>query len=109
MEFEQGVKTVDLKPIGKANKTGTKVTFKPDKEVFPDTEFKYEFLIGRLRELAFLNQGLHIVVEDERIAKREDLMYEHGILEYVQSLNEGKNVLHPDVIYLKKEDPTSRL
>jgi DNA gyrase subunit B len=108
MEFSRGVKTSDLKVIGKSSKAGTKVTFKPDPEIFPDIEFKYEMLIGRIRELAYLNQGLRIVVEDERIGKREDLKYENGLVEYIQSLNEGKITLHP-VIYFKKEDGESRL
>ncbi len=108
MEFARGVKASDLKVVGKSNKTGTKVTFKPDAQVFPDVEFKYEMLIGRLRELAYLNQGLQIIVEDERIGKREVFKYENGLVEYVQSLNEGKIVLHP-VIYFKKEDAANRL
>ena len=108
MEFERGKKSGDLKVIGKTNKTGTKVTFKPDKEIFADTEFRYEILAGRLRELAYLNQGLHIVITDERTGKREDFKYERGLVEYVQSLNEGKNALHP-VIDFRKEDPVTRL
>ena len=108
MEFSSGVKTSDLKVIGKSSKTGTKVTFKPDPEIFPDIEFKYEMLIGRIRELAYLNQGLRIVVEDERIGKREELKYENGLVQYIQSLNEGKMALHP-VIYFKKEETDSRL
>jgi DNA gyrase subunit B len=108
MEFARGVKSSDLKVIGKASKSGTKVTFKPDSEVFPDIEFKYEMLIGRIRELAFLNQGLRIVVEDERIGKREEFKYDNGLVQYVQSLNEGKISLHP-VVYFKKEDTENRL
>jgi DNA gyrase subunit B len=108
MEFTRGVKTGDLKVIGKSTKTGTKVTFKPDPEVFPDIEFKYEMLIGRIRELAFLNQGLSIVVEDERTGKKEELKYDNGLVQYIQSLNEGKIPLH-SVIYFKKEDAESRL
>ncbi len=108
MEFARGVKSSDLKVIGKASKSGTKVTFKPDSEVFPDIEFKYEMLIGRIRELAFLNQGLRIVVEDERIGKREEFKYDNGLVQYVQSLNEGKISLHP-VVYFKKEDAENRL
>lgn len=72
MEFARGVKSTTLKVIGKSSKSGTKVTFKPDSEVFPDIEFKYEMLIGRIRELAFLNQGLAIVVEDERSGKKRN-------------------------------------
>src|ERR1700677_599578 len=64
MEFERGVKTKSLKPIGKASKNGTKVTFKPDTQIFPEVEFKYEILAARLRELAYLNAGLKIILED---------------------------------------------
>jgi len=109
MAFERGVKSSHLKVIGTAAKTGTTVRFKPDHEIFPDIEFKYEILAGRLRELAYLNEGLHIVIEDKRTAKRDEFMYEHGLVEYVQSLNEGKGLLNPQVIYFKKEDPASRL
>jgi DNA gyrase subunit B len=108
MKFARGVKASELKVIGKSSKTGTKVSFKPDEQVFPDVEFKYEMLIGRLRELAFLNQGLHLIVEDERSRKREEFKYDNGLVQYIQSLNEGKTVLHP-IIYFKKEDAESRL
>ncbi|MGD0768168.1 MAG: DNA topoisomerase (ATP-hydrolyzing) subunit B [Tepidisphaeraceae bacterium] len=108
MEFARGIKAGELKVVGKSSKTGTKVTFKPDPEIFPDIEFKYEMLIGRIRELAFLNQGLRITVEDERIGKREEFKYDNGLVQYIQNLNEGKIALHP-VIYFKKEDVPNRL
>jgi DNA gyrase subunit B len=108
MSFARGVKASELKVIGKSTKSGTKVSFKPDDQVFPDIEFKYEMLIGRLRELAFLNQGLHLIVEDERSGKREEFKYDNGLVQYVQSLNEGKAVLHR-LIYFKKEDTENRL
>src|SRR4030095_3915684 len=66
MEFERGRKVSDLKEVGTRSKTGTKVTFKPDTQIFPDIEFNYDTLAGRMRELAYLNEGLHIVIEDER-------------------------------------------
>jgi DNA gyrase subunit B len=109
MEFERGIKSSDLKIIGKTAKTGTKVTFKPDKLIFPDVEFRTEVLSARLRELAFLNQGLVIVVEDERNGKREEFKYDRGLVQYVESLNDGKNVLHSSVIYFTKEDTETRL
>ena len=108
MEFARGVKSSDLKVIGKTNKTGTKVSFKPDKDVFPDVDFKYESLIGRIRELAYLNQGLRIVVEDERVGKSEEFKYDNGLVQYVVGLNEGKETLHP-IIYFKKEDAETRM
>ncbi len=109
MEFERGVKSSDLRVVAKTNKTGTKVTFKPDKDIFPDTEFRHEVLTGRLRELAFLNAGMHMVLEDERQQKRDEFKYDNGLVEYVKSLNEGKTVLHPEVIYFRKEDLQSRM
>src|SRR5438045_4605274 len=66
MEFERGKKASDLKAIGKSNKTGTKVTFKPDSQIFPDIDLKWEVVQKRARELAYLNEGLQIVIEDER-------------------------------------------
>ena len=109
MEFERGVKTSDIKVIGSRSKTGTKVTFKPDSEIFPDTNFNYDTLAGRLRELAFLNEGLYILIEDERTGKREEFKYTDGLVQYVHALNDGKIPLYPEVIHFKKEDPATRL
>ncbi|MGH7176234.1 MAG: ATP-binding protein, partial [Tepidisphaeraceae bacterium] len=108
MEFERGKKSSALKVIGRASKSGTKVTFKPDSQIFPDGEFRYEVLQKRMRELAYLNQGLTLVLEDERTGKRDEFKFEHGLLEYVKYLNDGKNTVHP-VVYFKKDDPEMRL
>ncbi len=108
MEFERGKKASELKVIGRSNKTGTKVTFKPDSQIFPDSEFKYENLQKRMRELAYLNQGLQLVLEDERTGKRDEFKFEKGLIEYVTYLNDGKVAVHP-IIYFKKEDQESRL
>ncbi|MCC7349852.1 MAG: DNA topoisomerase (ATP-hydrolyzing) subunit B [Phycisphaerales bacterium] len=108
MEFERGKKSTELKVVGKSNKSGTKVTFKPDNKIFPDIELKYEVVQKRARELAYLNEGIQIVIEDERSGKRDEFKYDHGLLEYVKYLNDGKNTPHP-VIYFKKEDPQTRL
>jgi DNA gyrase subunit B len=109
MEFARGVKTSSLKIIGKASKSGTKVTFKPDAQIFPDTDYKYEILAARLRELSYLNAGLHIVMEDERTGKRDEFQYADGLRAYAINLNEGKQTLHNSVIYFKAEEPASRL
>src|SRR5688572_1654487 len=109
MEFERGKKSSDLKVIGSRDKTGTKVTFKPDKQIFPDVEFKYEVLASRMRELAYLNEGLHIAIEDERTNKREEFKFNEGLIEFIRHMNEGKQALHPNVIYFKKEDPETKL
>jgi DNA gyrase subunit B len=108
MEFERGKKSSELKVVGKSAKSGTKVTFKPDNKIFPDIELKYEVLQKRARELAYLNEGIQIVIEDERTDKRDEFKYDQGLLEYVKYLNDGKNTLHP-IIYFKKEDPETRL
>src|SRR5688572_17594551 len=108
MEFERGRKASDLKVIGSRAKTGTKVTFKPDTQIFPDVEFKYDVLQKRMRELAYLNEGVQIVIEDERTGKRDEFKADKGLFEYVNYLNDGKVTLHP-VIYFKKEDPATRL
>lgn len=102
MEFERGKKASDLKVIGKGGKSGTKVTFRPDEKIFPEIEFKWEVVQKRARELAYLNEGIQIIVEDERSGKKEDFKYDHGLVEYVKYLNDGKNVLHP-IVYFKKE------
>ena len=109
MEFERGRKSSDLKPIGKTNKTGTKVRFKPDPTLFPDVNFVTETLAQRLRELAYLNSGVEIAFEDERVGKREVFKFEDGLVAYVRHLNEAKAALHPNVISFTKEDPANRL
>jgi DNA gyrase subunit B len=108
MEFDRGKKATDLKVIGKSGKTGTKVTFKPDDKIFPDIELKYEVLQKRLREVAYLNEGLQIVIEDERTGKRDEFKYDQGLVEYVRYMNDAKVTLTP-VIYFKKEDVQNRL
>src|SRR3954463_15832778 len=109
VEFERGDKVSDLKVIGSRPKTGTKVTFKPDSQIFPNTEFTYEVLANRLREMAYLNQGVHIVIEDERSGKKEDFFFEDGLAEFVRHLNDGKGVVHPSVICFRKDEPSSGL
>ncbi|HSZ59559.1 MAG TPA: DNA topoisomerase (ATP-hydrolyzing) subunit B [Tepidisphaeraceae bacterium] len=108
MEFQRGVKSSDLKVVGKTNKTGTKVSFKPDATLFPDINFNHETLLNRLRELAYLNAGVEIVYEDERVGKRDVFKYEHGLTQYVELLNEGKQPL-TQIISFIKEDPGQRL
>ncbi len=108
MEFQRGRKSTDLKLIGERNKTGTKVTFKPDSEIFPDVDFKYDVLAGRMRELAYLNEGLHIIIKDERSGKRDEFKFTQGLVAFVRHLNDGKISMTPNVIYFKKEDPATR-
>jgi DNA gyrase subunit B len=108
MEFEQGKKASDLKVIGKSNKTGTKVTFKPDPTLFPEVDFNHDTLANRIRELAFLNAGVEIVFEDERVGKRDIYKYERGLAQYIEFLNEGKQPTSP-IISFTKNEPQTRL
>jgi len=102
-QYKRGFPTGPLKKVGKTNRRGTKITFKPDTEVFDTLEFSYDTLAHRFRELAFLNKGLSITVADEGSNKKETFMYEGGILSFVEHLNQNKTTLHPKPIYIYKE------
>ncbi|MBQ9948183.1 MAG: DNA gyrase subunit B, partial [Oscillospiraceae bacterium] len=106
--FDRGEYTEQIKIIGETDHTGTQVTFKPDSEIFHTTEFRYETLQERLREKAFLNGGLKIVLSDLRDPEnpvKEVMQYDGGIMSYIEWLNQkrGADVLHPDVIYIHGE------
>ncbi len=98
--YERGKPVTDLMVIGETDTHGTIVRFKPDEEIFETTEFKYEIVSQRLRELAYLNRGLKIILEDERIGKVDVFHYEDGIVGLVKSLNKNRKVLH-DPIYIE--------
>ena len=103
-EYERGVPLAPLQKSGKAGrKTGTKVTFKPDPTIFDTTEFNYDTLAQRLRELAFLNRGLKIILTDERTdpPRSHEFHYSGGIAEFIRHLNRGKTVLHDRPIYFE--------
>ncbi|HQJ43353.1 MAG TPA: DNA topoisomerase (ATP-hydrolyzing) subunit B [Candidatus Aminicenantes bacterium] len=104
--YERGVPVARLKQVGKTKKTGTKITFWPDDEIFDSTEFSFEILTQRLRELSFLNRGIRISITDERISKSHEFQYKGGIVEFVQFLNQNKSVLNPRPIFFesKKDD-----
>ncbi len=100
-EYRRGEKQYDLKVIGDTDKTGTKVHFKPDAEIFEDTEYDYSILLNRLREQAFLNAGVCIILKDDRVEdKEETLCYEGGIKEFVTYQNRNKEAIHSEVIYV---------
>ena len=95
MKFSRGKTVEQLKVIGESSRTGTKITFLPDPEIFQTTrDFKYDILTKRLRELAFLNPGVQIEFVDERIQKTETFRFDDGIKQFVGFLNRGKNVIH---------------
>src|SRR5919106_71385 len=103
--YERGKPTAPLKATGKTKKHGTKVTFKPDGQVFETLDFSFDTLAQRLRELAFLNKGLSITLTDERKEKEQNFRYKGGIVSFVDHLNEAKTPLHkPIFIAIEKPD-----
>ncbi len=103
-EYKRGVPVAPLKKTGTSKRRGTKITFKPDQEIFTTTDFSFDRLSERLREKAFLNKGIKITITDEReeTEKQHEFYYEGGIAEFVKHLNKNKNVLHPKPIYFEK-------
>ena len=101
--YERGVPRTDLEVTGSTEKTGTLIQFKPDAQIFETVDFNYESISHRLRELAFLNKGMEIRVVDERSGQAESFLFEGGLVEFVRFLNEGRNTLHPEPIYLQGE------
>jgi len=107
--YERGKAVTGLDKVGELDGHGTKVYFKPDHEVFEELDYDYDTLAQRLRELAFLNKGIRITLEDKREGgKKEEFYYEGGIKSFVEYLNRNKETLHEKVIYVegKKEDYT---
>ena len=104
--YERGIPLTRLKQVGKTKKTGTKVTFWPDDEIFESSEFNFEILTQRMRELSFLNRGIRIAITDERANKNHEFQYKGGIVEFVQFLNQNKTALNPRPVYFesKKDD-----
>ncbi len=105
--YERGKSTCKLKEVGDTIKTGTKITFKPDYEIFEDLIYDYDILLARLREQAFLNKGIKIILKDKRGSDRQDvLQYEGGIKSFVEWLNREKTPIHDEIIYVeaKKDD-----
>lgn len=98
-QYKKGDPQERLKEVGETDKTGTKVTFKPDSEIFEITEYNYETLANRMRELAFLNAGIRIILKDDRSGKTNDFRYDGGIKEFVEYVNRSKTKLHTTPIY----------
>jgi DNA gyrase subunit B len=108
-ECARGIRRGPVKEIGHTDKQGTKISFMPDAQIFGDAEFDYDMLLQRVRELGYLNAGLRISLRDDRVNKKDSFRFEEGIKAFVRHLNEGKETLHTDVIYLAKEDPQSKM
>jgi DNA gyrase subunit B len=100
-EYERGKPITEVKDIGAAKGTGTRITFMPDREIFHETTFDYDHLEARLRELAFLNKGLAIKLSDKRTGQEELFKYEGGLAEFVQYLNRSEEAIHKP-IYIEK-------
>ncbi|MBL7070358.1 MAG: DNA topoisomerase (ATP-hydrolyzing) subunit B [Candidatus Omnitrophica bacterium] len=102
--YERGKTASKLATIGKSATRGTKITFKPDKTIFNKIEFSYDILSQRLRELAFLNKGLKIKLQDERSDKEATFEFAGGIIQFVEHLSKNKNPLHKKVIHFQKSE-----
>ncbi|HVN23052.1 MAG TPA: DNA topoisomerase (ATP-hydrolyzing) subunit B [Syntrophorhabdales bacterium] len=98
--YERGERMTELRAIGNTEKTGTKVRFRPDEQIFETIEFSYEILAQRMRELSFLNNGIHITLIDERKAKQLEFKYEGGIVAFAKYLNQSKTPLFLEPIYI---------
>jgi DNA gyrase subunit B len=104
-EYARGIPVAPLQPTGKTRKRGTKITFKPDSQIFTETSFSFDKLSERLREKAFLNKGIRITIKDEREEpeRSHEFYYKGGIAEFVKHLNKNKTTLHDKPIYFEKE------
>lgn len=112
-EYFQGKRVTELKVLGEAEGSGSKTTFWPDPEIFDETVYDYDILQNRMREMAFLNKGLRITIEDKREGrkKKESFCYEGGIREFVTFMNRNKKVINEDVFYFenhKKDEATGK-
>lgn len=103
MTFEKGIPQGSIKKEGATDKTGTTVTFKPDREIFKDETIKFDFTIlaNRFRELAFLNAGLKICINDERTGQKQEFEFSDGLMQFVSHMNETKKAVHADVIFFR--------
>ena len=103
MDFEKGVRSSDLRQLGHSDRTGTKLSFQPDPEIFPETNFSFDTLTRRLQELAFLTPGVRITLQDDRIDQNESFCYEDGLVEFVRHLNRTQTPIIPDIIHVSGE------
>jgi DNA gyrase subunit B len=107
--YERGKPVEEVKVIGESSHTGTKTTFMPDNAIFETLEFQYDILVNRLRELAYLNKGIRITLTDKKSGKSQEFHYEGGIIQFIEYLNEDKNVLHAHPIYFEREKDTTKV
>ncbi|MDD4805690.1 MAG: DNA topoisomerase (ATP-hydrolyzing) subunit B [Candidatus Cloacimonetes bacterium] len=101
MRLERGIPVTELKVLGSSNRKGTIITFRPDATIFETTEFSFDYLTTRLRELAFLNRGVRIILKDERSDRMHDFKYDGGINSFVEYLNQNKKPIFPKPIHIE--------
>ena len=101
--YKRGEPQENLKEVGKSKERGTRVTFKPDSTIFETLDFSFDILSQRLRELAFLNRGVKITIEDERSQKKHEFFYKGGLLSFVEHLNRAKTAIHAKVVHFEGE------
>jgi DNA gyrase subunit B len=101
--YKRGDPQESLKEVGKSKERGTRVTFRPDSAIFETTDFSFDILSQRLRELAFLNRGVRITIDDERSQKKHEFFYEGGLLSFVEHLNRAKTAIHANVVHFEGE------
>ncbi|MCG3138635.1 MAG: Type 2 topoisomerase subunit B [Phycisphaerae bacterium] len=109
IRFERGEMVRPMEVIGTTTQTGTRVEFKPDAQIFPEIDFRFETILTRMRELAYLNSNLRITVVDERRGKQQDFHFTDGLREFVKYLASGNEALHKEVIMLTATDNTAGL
>ncbi|HON32108.1 MAG TPA: DNA topoisomerase (ATP-hydrolyzing) subunit B [Candidatus Syntrophosphaera thermopropionivorans] len=104
--YERGKAVTDVIEIGETDRSGTIIKFKPDSTIFETTEFSFDYLTARLRELAFLNKGVRIILRDDRTGREHDFKYDGGIVSFVEYLNQNKKPLSPKPLYIeaKRDD-----
>ncbi|MEI7781692.1 MAG: DNA gyrase subunit B, partial [Planctomycetota bacterium] len=100
-EYQRGEPTGPVRKMGTSTRTGTKTTFKPDPQIFPQTKFSWDVLSRRLQELAFLNSGVRITFADAASNQREEFFYERGVVEFIEWLNRSSDAIHSDVISIQ--------
>jgi DNA gyrase subunit B len=101
--YERGVTVTPLETIGKTKKRGTSIHFRPDEHILDSIDFSFDIICQRMRELAFLNTGLKITVQDDRTEKRKEFFYKGGIVSFVEYLNQNQDLIHPKPISIKGE------
>jgi DNA gyrase subunit B len=102
-EYQRGEPTGPVRKMGTTTRTGTKTTFKPDPQIFPQTKFSWDVLARRLQELAFLNSGVRITFTDAVSGQKEEYCYERGVVEFIEWLNRSSDAIHSDVISIRGE------